>query len=141
MVPSLKFTMIAWLAIIGFGLLSLGLKYKKNIAGIHLTNTPKLFAVQKPTTLYDCFSFSSADKLITGEHQESKNLQFYILTNQVDYWNRVSWNDQFSRATYSHRQHQYAGWLNAQWYTPRNVVNDSGAFVGSDEGNAMTGSK
>jgi len=133
MVPSIKFTVIAWVAIIGLGSLSFVLKDKKSVAPIH-SNGTKGFAVVELFTSEGCSSCPPADELVAQVQQESNGQPVYILAYHVDYWNRLGWKDQFSSAAYSQRQNQYAGWLNAQLYTPQAVVNGSREFVGSDEG-------
>ncbi len=42
----------------------------------------------------------------------------------MDYWNRLGWQDRFSRAQFTDRQHQYAGeWGTGTVYTPGFVLN------------------
>ncbi|BAU51857.1 hypothetical protein [Mucilaginibacter gotjawali] len=119
MVPSVKFTLIAWVAIIGFGLVSFVLKNKKDAARIHPSNATKGFVVIKSFTPDGCLTCPPAYKLITRVHQKTKNLPVY----------------QFRRAAYIQRQNQYTGLL----YAP--PVNGSVAFLGSEGGNAVAGSK
>jgi len=51
MVPSLKFTLIIWLVIIGFGSLSFALKNKKGAARIHSFHAAKSFSCIEPPNI------------------------------------------------------------------------------------------
>jgi hypothetical protein len=133
MAPSIKFTVIAWAAIVGLGSHFLVLKDKKSAASIR-SNDTKGFAVVELFTSEGCSSCPPADELVAQIQHESDVQPVYILAYHVDYWNRLGWKDQFSSAAYSQRQNQYANWLNAELYTPQAVVNGSREFVGSDEG-------
>jgi len=136
MAPSIKFTVITWVAIIGLGSLSFVLKDKKHTAPIHHSKTAKGFAVVELFTSEGCSSCPPADELIAQIQQESNGQPVYILAYHVDYWDRLGWKDQFSSSAFSQRQNLYADWLNASLYTPQAVVNGTREFVGSD-GNTL----
>lgn len=92
------------------------------------------FAVIELFTSEGCSSCPPADALVARILKEDKDKAVYILGYHVDYWNSLGWKDEFSKAEYSERQRQYAGWLHSeQVYTPQIVVNGKHEFVGSDE--------
>ena len=64
MVPSIKFTLIAWVAIIGLGSLSFVLKDKKRAASIHYFNLEKNGLAIKG---YDPVSYFSGKKAEEGK--------------------------------------------------------------------------
>lgn len=92
----------------------------------------KGFAVIELFTSEGCSSCPPADELITkilNEHKED----VYILSYHVDYWNRLGWKDEFSKAIFSERQKQYARSFALEGvYTPQIVVNGSEQFTGSE---------
>ena len=56
-----------------------------------------------------------------------------MLSEHVDYWNRIGWADPYSSAAFSTRQQVYARRFNTSGpYTPQMVVNGRSEFVGSD---------
>ena len=59
-----------------------------------------------------------------------KCIQFY----HVDYWNRLGWQEKFSKAEFSKSQQLYGSYFNTKGvYTPQIVVIGKTEFVGSDE--------
>lgn len=60
-------------------------------------------------------------------------MNIIVLSEHVDYWNRLGWTDPFSSSQYSKRQGEYANafHLNSV-YTPQAVVNGAKEFVGSE---------
>jgi hypothetical protein len=92
----------------------------------------KGFAVLELFTSEGCSSCPPADEVLAQIQQESKGKPVYILAYHVDYWNRLGWEDIFSKAEFSKRQQQYGNWLNAQIYTPQLVINGTKELVGSD---------
>lgn len=93
----------------------------------------KGFAVVELFTSEGCSSCPAADAAIT--ELLSKQLKdVYIVSYHVDYWNRLGWEDEFSKHEFSERQQQYAKHLSLQGvYTPQVVVNGTVEFVGSNE--------
>jgi hypothetical protein len=91
------------------------------------------FAVIELFTSEGCSSCPSADEAIANLlAKDIKNV--YVMGYHVDYWNRLGWKDQFSKAEYSERQNKYAAVLGLNSvYTPQVVVNGSSEFVGSDQ--------
>lgn len=91
------------------------------------------FAVLELFTSEGCSSCPPADELLARIQKEAANTPIYVLAYHVDYWNRLGWKDNFSKAEFSKRQYQYSNQLNAQVYTPQLVINGKSEFVGSDE--------
>jgi hypothetical protein len=58
--------------------------------------------------------------------------QIIVLSEHVDYWNRLGWTDPFSSPQFSARQEAYARSLRADAYTPQLVIDGREQFVGSD---------
>lgn len=90
------------------------------------------FAVVELFTSEGCSSCPPADEAVAKLlNQDMANV--YILSFHVDYWNRLGWNDPFSKAQFSARQRAYAKTFSLESiYTPQVVVNGSVQFVGSD---------
>ena len=82
-----------------------------------------------------CSSCPPADQLLTvlDEEQPVPGVQILVLSEHVDYWNRLGWTDPFSSAAFTGRQQRYAFALSAfQTYTPQMVVDGRVEFAGSD---------
>jgi hypothetical protein len=91
------------------------------------------FSVIELFTSEGCSSCPPADDLVAKILAE-KQKDVYILSYHVDYWNRLGWKDEFSKAAYSNRQRQYANHLSLNSvYTPQIIVNGAEEFVGSNE--------
>ena len=86
-----------------------------------------------------CSSCPPADKLLTqlAEQQPVAGTEIIVLSEHVDYWNRLGWKDPFSHSRFSQRQQEYS---RRRWpgkvYTPQMVVDGEAEFVGSDAGKA-----
>lgn len=86
-----------------------------------------------------CSSCPSADKLLSDieRTQPVPNAQVLVLSEHVDYWNRLGWRDPFSTHGFSERQSSYAdSFKNDGVYTPQMVVDGRAEFVGSNGTNA-----
>ena len=86
-----------------------------------------------------CSSCPSADKLLAQieRTQPVPNAQVLVLSEHVDYWNRLGWRDPFSTHTFSERQSAYADSFRKDGvYTPQMVVDGSAEFVGSNDASA-----
>ena len=86
-------------------------------------------------TSQGCSSCPPADALL--RHIDSvaaeRGLPVYALSYHVDYWNRLGWNDPYSRSLFSRRQQVYAKAAGSRRvYTPQMIVNGTTEFVGSD---------
>ncbi|MEO8534778.1 MAG: DUF1223 domain-containing protein [Flavobacterium sp.] len=91
------------------------------------------FAVLELFTSQGCSSCPPADAVLEKYAREN-NLNIIPLAFHVDYWNRLGWNDPFSKAEFTERQSSYARLLHAQGnYTPQIVINGKYELVGSKE--------
>jgi hypothetical protein len=60
-----------------------------------------------------------------------------VLSEHVDYWDRIGWKDPYSAHFYSDRQSAYAKRFGLDSVcTPQMVIDGSSEFVGSDSGAA-----
>ena len=114
------------LACYGFGEKDKEKKQKTYIAD-------KGFAVVELFTSEGCSSCPPADEAV-ADLLSKNNPEVFILTYHVDYWNKLGWKDEFSKAEYSARQNLYARYLSLDGiYTPQAIVNGTNQFVGSNE--------
>ncbi len=75
-----------------------------------------------------CSSCPPADKLL-----EKLDPQAIVLSEHVDYWDRLGWKDPFSSAASTARQQAYGRIFNLDSvYTPEMVVDGEAEFTGSD---------
>ena len=80
-----------------------------------------------------CSSCPAAEKVFANLHNEFKDACF--LEFHVDYWNQLGWKDEYSDASYTSRQQDYAqAFGSGSTYTPQAIVNGSREMVGSDNG-------
>lgn len=81
-----------------------------------------------------CSSCPPADAFLRKLHQEQpvKGVEAIVLSEHVDYWDRLGWVDPFSSAEWSQRQ----SWYSMRWptrvYTPQMIVDGMEEMIGSD---------
>ena len=80
-----------------------------------------------------CSSCPPADRLL-----ESLDPQVIVLSEHVDYWDRLGWRDPYSAHANTQRQEAYArGFGTKGPYTPEMVIDGATEFVGNDAARAM----
>ncbi len=87
-----------------------------------------------------CSSCPPADALLMRleKLQPVNGAKIIVLSQHVDYWNRLGWTDPFSSALFSRRQNDYADSFGTSGiYTPQMVVDGQAEFVGSDASRAQ----
>jgi len=82
-----------------------------------------------------CSSCPPADRVLSSLRGDKSlgKAGVIILSEHVDYWNRLGWRDRWSDSKFSERQSEYANRLHLDSvYTPQMVVDGQAEFVGSD---------
>lgn len=83
-----------------------------------------------------CSSCPPADRLLEtfDKTQPFANADLIVLSEHVDYWDRLGWKDPYSSPLFSVRQQEYADRFNRDdIYTPQLVVDGRFELVGSDQ--------
>lgn len=85
-------------------------------------------------TSQGCSSCPPADRVLSLLRQTGQvdGIPLVVLSEHVDYWNRLGWKDPYSSSQFSDRQAAYARAINRsnRIYTPQMVVDGSEEFVG-----------
>jgi hypothetical protein len=85
-----------------------------------------------------CSSCPPADAMLErfDRLQPIPGAQLIVLSEHVDYWNNLGWNDPYSSHQYSERQSGYATRFGIGAYTPQMVVEGESQFVGGSSRSA-----
>ena len=96
---------------------------------------PPVPIVAELFTSEGCSSCPPADTLLARLQREQPidGAAILVMSEHVDYWNRLGWTDPFSSSAFSERQQRYATRLSpGKVYTPQLVVNGRQEVNGSD---------
>src|SRR5215475_7230307 len=85
-----------------------------------------------------CSSCPPADSLLARLPRMLPDIDVIPLSEHVDYWNHLGWQDRFSAPLFSMRQQDYGRLFRLESvYTPEMVVNGEAEFNGTDENRAQ----
>lgn len=94
---------------------------------------PRTPVVVELFTSEGCSSCPPADNLLSQLARGLPDIEVVPLSEHVDYWNQLGWQDRFSSPLFSARQQDYGRVFRIESvYTPQIVVNGQVEFSGSD---------